>query len=57
MEGIRGLEPILPGVRLFYARSPANQRSAIEVCVSTPCGVVLIRGNTVSLGGSSKLYT
>ena len=57
MEGIRGWGPILPGVRWLYARSSANQRSAIGVGVSPRCGVVLIRGNTVSVGGSSKLYT
>ena len=57
MEGIRGWGPILPGVRWLYARSPANQRSAIGVGVSPPCAVVLIPGNTVSLGGSSELYT
>ena len=44
MEGflMRGWDPILPGVRWLYARSPANQRSAIGVGVSPPCGVILI---------------
>ena len=34
---IRRWEPILPGVRCLYVRSPANHRSASGTAASTPC--------------------
>ena len=44
---MRGWEPILPGVRCLYVRSPANQRSVSGAGVSTPCGAVSTRGITL----------
>ena len=57
MEGflMRRWEPILPGVRWLYVRSPANQRSASETGVSTPCGAVSTRGITVFVPRLSEL--
>ena len=37
-----GMGTYLPGIRWLYARFPVNQRSAIGVGVSPPCGVILI---------------
>ena len=48
---IRGWDPILPGVRWIYKRSPANQRSACEAGVSKPCGAVSTRGTSGSSPG------
>ena len=48
---IRKRKPILPGVCWLYVRSPANQRQAIGVGVSTPCEVVSTRGITVFVPG------
>ena len=57
MEGflIRGWEPILPGVRWLYVRSPPNQRSASGAGVSTPCGTFSTRGITVFVPKLSEL--
>ena len=52
---MRGWEPILPGVRWFYVRSPADQRSASGAGGSTPCGAVSTRGFTVFVPRFSEL--
>ena len=53
---MRGWEHILPGVRLHYVRSLADQRSASGTGVSTPCGAVLTWGITVFVPRLSDLY-
>ena len=57
MEGflIRGWENILPGVRWFYVRFTANQRSSSGAGVSTPCGAISDRGITVFVPRLSEL--
>ena len=52
---IRTREPILPGMRSLYVRSPANQRSASGTGVSTPCGTVSTRGICVFVPRLSEL--
>ena len=52
----RGWVPILPGCpRYTRLRAPANQRSAREIGVSTPCGAVSTRENSIFVPGLSEL--
>ena len=50
----RGRDPILPGLCSHYA-PPANRRSARGIGVSTPCGAVSTRENSMFVPGVLEL--